>query len=489
MALFTPSPSPPPEGSDATLGRWLLGGSLAVGAALRVALALGDDGIYWPDEVYQSLEPAHRLVFGYGQVAWEFVEGARSWALPGLVAGLLRLCAALGLDHPSQYLAGVRVAFALLGVGAAFGVYRLGRALGASELAAATGSALFSLMGPAIYFAPRAMSENAAALPVVLGLALALHPGARRGERIAGASLLGLAVMLRLHAGVFCAGLVLLHAARRRWRDAAEATATLAGWALAFGLLDRLTWGSWFHSAAAYLQFNLVRDGASAWGVAPFAYYFRHLFTSMPTLALAVLALSALALRRAAGVWGVAAAFLLLHALVPHKELRFVLPVLPVFCALAAVGADALPRKGSRWVACPMALLLALPSAAGHRSLTFGQLGQYPERAAASAYDDFGPVNRMLLAAHDRPDVCGVFVTIAHFAWTGGHSYLHRNVPLYAGGKPPRDRRHFNYVITQERPGLPGEVVTRDARQPNVVLMRVSQQGCAPDHGYSWRLP
>ena len=32
---------------------------------------------------YQSLEPAHRLVFGYGMLAWEFIEGARNWALPG----------------------------------------------------------------------------------------------------------------------------------------------------------------------------------------------------------------------------------------------------------------------------------------------------------------------------------------------------------------------------------------------------------------------
>ena len=41
---------------------------------------LTDDGIYWPDEIHQSLEPAHRLVFGYGLIAWEFSDGARNWA-------------------------------------------------------------------------------------------------------------------------------------------------------------------------------------------------------------------------------------------------------------------------------------------------------------------------------------------------------------------------------------------------------------------------
>ena len=61
----------------------LLGLSLGVGSALRLWLSTHDDGIFWPDEIYQSLEPAHWTVFGYGLVPWEFVSGARNWAFPG----------------------------------------------------------------------------------------------------------------------------------------------------------------------------------------------------------------------------------------------------------------------------------------------------------------------------------------------------------------------------------------------------------------------
>ncbi len=43
-------------------------------------------GIHYPDEVMQSLEQAHRLVFGSGLVPWEFRDGARSWLLPGMLA-------------------------------------------------------------------------------------------------------------------------------------------------------------------------------------------------------------------------------------------------------------------------------------------------------------------------------------------------------------------------------------------------------------------
>ena len=39
-----------------------------------------------PDEIYQTQEQAHRLVYGYGIVPWEFRDGVRSWILPGLLA-------------------------------------------------------------------------------------------------------------------------------------------------------------------------------------------------------------------------------------------------------------------------------------------------------------------------------------------------------------------------------------------------------------------
>src|SRR5258707_1573668 len=120
------------ESASLTSSRWMGGAllflSLAAGTGTRAWLSLHDDGIYWPDEIYQSLEPAHRLAFGYGMVAWEFVEGARSWLLPGVLAGLLKVSAQLGLDSPRQYLPLVRLLFSALSLLAAFGSYRLGHA-------------------------------------------------------------------------------------------------------------------------------------------------------------------------------------------------------------------------------------------------------------------------------------------------------------------------------------------------------------------------
>ncbi|HXM84854.1 MAG TPA: hypothetical protein VN899_03560, partial [Stellaceae bacterium] len=50
----------------------------ALALALRLIPAIGFPGLNHPDEVFQTLEQPHRLVFGYGVLPWEFEFGARS---------------------------------------------------------------------------------------------------------------------------------------------------------------------------------------------------------------------------------------------------------------------------------------------------------------------------------------------------------------------------------------------------------------------------
>jgi phosphatidylinositol glycan class B len=487
----TPEDTPPPETAERLLAWVLLVLALVVGAALRVWQALADDGLYWPDEIYQSLEPAHRLVFGYGLVAWEFIAGARTWALPALVAALMGLARALGLDSPPGYLGFVKAAFGVMGTASAWGSYRLARAYGATPLAAAMGGALLSLASMPLYFAPRAMSENASALPVVFGLALALKPDASRRALIVAASLLGLAVLLRLQIAVFCVGLLGVLAARRRWREARLVLGVLGVWAVFYGLLDWLTWGQWFQSAIVYLDFNVRQQGGNLWGTAPFSYYGRVLYHGMPGVTVTVAVLGVLALRRAPSLALLVGAFFLLHAIQPHKELRFLVPLFPLVAALAGVGmgvvlgeVQALRLRGAL---ASVVLAVGMGSAlrAGH--LTFGDLGQYEDiKPKTSAYDDSGPINRLLILAGQREDVCGLKLEHVHLAWTGGYSYFHRRVPLYPHFGPGRDSGRFNYVITHSGQGFGGQVVAEEAGN---VLLRLPAGGCVPDPDYSWRLP
>ncbi|MEY4762746.1 MAG: hypothetical protein RLZZ200_2602, partial [Pseudomonadota bacterium] len=67
-------------------GRWPMAWQIfGLAFVLRFGAALLLPNIHHPDEVFQSLEQAHRITFGTGIVPWEFRTGARSWMTPGLL--------------------------------------------------------------------------------------------------------------------------------------------------------------------------------------------------------------------------------------------------------------------------------------------------------------------------------------------------------------------------------------------------------------------
>jgi hypothetical protein len=467
--------------------RGLLIVALVAGGAARLHLALTDQGIYWPDEIYQSLEPAHRLVFGYGLVAWEFLKGARSWAFPGLIAGLLKLAQLSGLDSPRAYLTLVRSTMAAIGTLTIWAVYRLSRRLGAEPLFAAVGAASWAGGALFIYFAPRAMTECLSALVVPLGFADALSespPTVSSQVQLRGAAWLAASVFLRLHNALFCVALLVGLALQRRFLQLGRTSIVFAVGAFALGLLDRLTWGHWFQSSIEYLRFNLVEGKAAQWGTAGPGFYARVLWSAMPAWTVIVTLTLLAAVRRVPLLVGAIVLFLLAHVGVGHKEIRFILPVLPLCCAGAAIGMSRL--KGERFFATAL-LIATLVSGLRFHSLTFGELGQYENfKPSASAYDDFGPINRLLLAAYDQNPRCGLKIEGVHLAWTGGYSYFHRPVPLYAANGPPRASEHYDFVITP-RPWARGMPVL--AEDGNFVLARLPLLRCVPDSAFSWNLP
>jgi GPI mannosyltransferase 3 len=472
--------------------RWALGAVCVAAVLFRVALGVGDHGMYWPDEIYQSLEPAHELVHGEGLLPWEYVDGARTWVLPGLIAGLLALLSAAGLDDPATSVIATQLAFVAVAAATVLATYALARSAGASRAASVAGAAAFALAPLTIYFGHRALSETASALLVAAGLALVLAatpaargdgPGWEAGRRWLwlGAALLALAVMLRLQNAIFCAGVLALLAARREWRPLRDAALVFAGGALAMGLLDLATWGRFLHSAQRYIRVNVIDGRASDFGVEPFGYYAEHLWTAMPELTLVLVPLAVLGARRAPELLALAVAYLLAHSLVEHKELRFVLPAVPLLCAAAAVGLDALGER-ARPVALGAVGALALGGALHAGDLTWGDLGSRNGEPGTRAWGHFADVNRLLLEAHDREDLCGLRLEQQDRVWSGGYTYLGREVPYYAGGEGA-GAGHVNYVIEPAEPVPPGqEVVALDG---TFQLVRIAD-GCRGDPAFRY---
>ena len=126
--------------------------------------------------------------------------------------------------------------------------------------------------------------------------------------------------------------------------------------------------------------------------------------------------------------------------------------------------------------------MAVLISAWNHKALTMGDVGSYPERAASSAWDDFGYINRLLLTASRERDLCGLRIDAAHLAWTGGITYLHTKAPLYMPGFP-QQYGYFNYAIVRQGSGA--QVLASESGWDLVKLGAT----CTPDPGYTWKLP
>jgi hypothetical protein len=404
---------------------------LVVALGLRAGLAWYDHSVFWPDEIHQSLEQAHRAVFGYGLVPWEFRDGARNWLFPGAIAALWKLAAALGVDSSMALIMLARLLLVASSVVAVWFAGKLARTSGGlrASLAAVLILATFP---PAVVFSYRAMSETASAPLIMLG-AWYLSRRTLRAAGIAGACL-AIAFLFRYQNGLF---LVFFGAAlllQRRWREALVFAQMGVAIGLLGGALDWLTWGRPFHSLLAYVDFNLLRSGASSFGVEPFDFYARTLWTSVGPLLPMLAACFAVGSFVHPVLGGAVLAYILAHSVLPHKELRFIVPCLPLFAAVAGIGVERILRRlpAPRAIGIASGVLLTGGFAHVLFHLTYADMGQYTgtPRASLSVWKTEEEASLLLVDAGKRPDVCGVTVLGARAAFTGGYTYLHREVPL-----------------------------------------------------------
>lgn len=480
-----------------------------VAFALRFGVARALPNILWPDEIFQSLEQAHRLVFHYGLVLWEFREGARSWLLPGLLAPVMKLTAPLGAGS-SGYLAGAQAWLCLLSLGVPYASYRLAR--GAGLHAAIVATLATSLWFELVYFAPKALAEVVATYALAPALALLDEEGAEgsgddegalRRRLLLSGMLLGLATALRPHLApaVLVASLVAL---RARWRLARGFAIALALPLLAAGALDFATWGAPFHSYAHNVRANVIAGKAATYGTAPPYAYASLLWGSWSFATPMVLALAALGARRAKATASAAVTVLVVHAAIAHKEWRFVVPAIALTVVLASIGLlDAsvwlarrpgARRLGSTWVAAlGLAGWLAVSA---ERADTFDLArvslprGLSGEPTAAFRHLRGSLLAFAALSSDDR--ICGVGLENRRWNLTGGYTWLHRNVPIFeirSNEAFAQRAPSFNALVVRVHgPAAVGSYVREACWDEACVYVRPGGCAPAPDYDINERL-
>ncbi len=403
-------------------GAAALPGILAIGFALRVWACWSQTHVLFFDETLQYFEQGHRLAFGSGIVPWEFADGIRSWLLPGLIA-LAMTVTAKASDDPMLYIGLVRGLCICLSLLVVLVGFRAGERQ-AGRMGGIVAGGFCAIWFDLIYFAPAAMTEVLAAHLAIAALFLGETQRTKRAAFWIGA-LFGAAVCLRYQYAP-----VLLPAIAWQYRAARDLWPwlILGGGAMLLpfaGVLDAITWGAAFQSIWLNFARNSLQGIAAAMGTEGPGYFLDYLNIALAPLPV-FLALAAIGAIRFPALAIAAVGTVAMHSLLPHKEVRF------IYLAIAA--APILIGLGCA------ELLRVLSVRHGPRAAAIGAPGFLAIGALLSWFIATGPLEarwsfqrgtvHAFLAAHDAPDLCGLQVRDIPAWKSGGYTYLHRDVPL-----------------------------------------------------------
>jgi phosphatidylinositol glycan class B len=107
----------------------------------------------------------------------------------------------------------------------------------------------------------------------------------------------------------------------------------LAGFGLSL-LVDRCFYGFWTIPLLANLQFNVVEGMGALYGSHPFHWY---VTAGLPAITGLMLPILIFGVPRSKNnyLWAVILPYIFLHSISPHKEFRFLLPILPLLCIIS----------------------------------------------------------------------------------------------------------------------------------------------------------
>jgi GPI mannosyltransferase 3 len=434
MALNAPVPAAvlesrevPPLGTGSRIAERRISRVLALillfALAIRVSVGLFLPNMSYPDEVFQTLEPAHSLAYHHGIVTWEYRMGYRSWVLPGLLAGIMRLTDWIK-PGSEGYLIGVVSLLCLLSLTAVlFAFWWSYRAAGvaAGIVAAVACGFWFEL----VFYAPKAFTEVIAAhifLPAVYLAAYGRRWAARSRLFVAGL-LCGCVLGLRVQFALAVAILV-FYTCGRQWKG--KWLPMLAGIALTFsifGLVDGLTWAYPFQSTILYLSANLLgKHHGPHFSISPWYFYLIMLAKYLgPMLVLAILGA-----RKSPLLAWLVVAVVLPHCLIGHKEYRFIYPALPLLITLAAIGLVGLLTSMAERFPMPKRFPAVAAIGTGFCLLTSAAYATHTHR-----WTGYSGNLKAFQTLSRESGVCGVGLYGIPWENSGGYAYLHQPVSLY----------------------------------------------------------
>jgi hypothetical protein len=332
---------------------------MAVTLAVKVFLIWRYEGFLTGDDL-EIVQTAARYAAGVKYQPWDI----RCLFEPlFIVWPVMKLAVICGARDPGTLSAVAAIPAVLFSTAAIAGVFALARRFGAPSATAGAAAWLYALHPLPLGYGATPFPRPISAALIVAAFLLAFDPRRRALAFVGAGFLVGMAFAVRWSEGVVLVPLLLWCLWREK--DFRSAGLVLAGFAVAAflfaGLLDRLTYGDFFHSLEAffrtmYSEMSPIRLAQET----PFPEYFRTaLRWAGPIVVLLLIASWRQGLPARVPLF-LGLSIVVLLSFLAHKEWRYLQSAIPFFAIAAASGWERLRRSGHRILAAA-ALILAVP--------------------------------------------------------------------------------------------------------------------------------
>ena len=305
-----------------------------VAVIVYIVTAINSNGYYHPDEHYQIIEFAG-IKSGWNignDLTWEYNAQIRPALQPSMALCLFKFFSLFGITNPFLLAMGLRLITAGFSFVCIFLFIRSFKNTLKPEF-----RILFLLVSFFIWFIPainvRFSSETWAGSVLLLSIALINRVESKNAISFFIIGLLwGLCFEFRFQMGVilFSVFLWLIFIRKETLRNLL--LLCLGGSVIIASalILDSWFYGNWVFVPWNYFHINLIQDVASQFGTSPWYFYIVQLFVSPTPIIGCLIVLALLFLMfydyKHIVVWCVIPIFVV-HTLIPHKELRFLFPI------------------------------------------------------------------------------------------------------------------------------------------------------------------
>lgn len=335
-----------------------------------ITTAIYSVGYHQADEHYQIIEFARYKLSKskLSDLAWEFKYQIRPGFQVFVCYLVLSICDSLGLDNPYQIALFLRC---LMGV---FSVVVIKNFISSTiDQIESSSRNLYVFFSYFLWFIPyvsvRFSSETFSGILFLLGLSLLVQSKNRPTlHRIIYIGLLlGLSILARYQSVIMVLSLIIWMVVTPFFKK--SKLIYLLGSILAIVILgflfDKWLYGEWVFSSWNYFNVNIQRGFASYFGISPWYEYFNYTIMK-PFFMLGIVILLAyliLLYREPMNlvVW-VTLPFLFVHSLIPHKEPRFIFPIVFFAPYILIKGFDIISdykpgKKVTRFILAPFILI------------------------------------------------------------------------------------------------------------------------------------